>query len=281
MSSAERPGPRERVTARRVEGRDAVDVGEWVATEEPLQLQLQADGATRDLAVTMRTPGDDFDLARGFLLTEGLVRGRRDIRAIRYCVPTDEDQHYNTVTVDLAASSLPDLGTLERYGTITSACGVCGKTTLDALTSRGAAPVSSELQVAPGVLRSLPARLRRSQDVFEDTGGLHAAAAFDTGGELVAVREDVGRHNALDKLLGWAVEAQRLPLSDAVVLLSGRASFELVQKAVMAGVPVVAAISAPSNLAVHTADRFGVTLVGFLRGDSMNVYTHPDRVVAD
>ena len=277
-----RPGARTR--ARVVTYRDGArqERPDTLATEEPLEIRVTAGGTRRQVAVTMRTPGHDFELAVGFLFGEGVVRSPSDVRQVRYCVDRElsEEQRWNTVTVDLAVGAVPDLSRLERHFSVTSACGVCGKESLDALEHRGLRPVPEGPSLAPDVLTTLPSRLRRAQAVFEDTGGLHAAALFDPSGELVELREDVGRHNALDKLVGWSLLDRRAPLSDGAVMVSGRASFELVQKCVAAGVPTMAAVSAPSSLAVETAERFGLTLVGFLRGDRFNVYTHAGRVVA-
>ena len=275
-----RPGARTRTTLLAVATDGERSRSDWLATEEPLEIRLAAGGRAQRAAVTMRTPGADFALAAGFLYGEGIVRSRRDIRAIRYCVDVPDEQQHNVVTVDLDAPVLPDLDALERHFTMTSACGVCGKATLDGLEQRGLQAVASDLCVSPDVLATLPGRLRDAQQVFDRTGGLHAAALFDRDGTPVAVREDVGRHNALDKLIGWALLDGRLPLADGIVLVSGRASFELVQKAVAAGVPCLAAISAPSSLAVDVARRFGLTLVGFLRGERFNVYTQPARLAA-
>ncbi len=259
---------------------DARSRDDLLATEEPLEVRVTAGGERRQVAVTMRTPGDDFELAVGFLVGEGIVREPRDVRQVRYCVDRElsEEQRWNTVTVDLSADVLPDLGRLERHFTVTSACGVCGKTSLDGLDLRGLRPVPAGVAPGPEALQGMPARLRAAQEVFDDTGGLHAAALFRPDGELVALREDVGRHNALDKLVGWSLLERRAPLTDGVVLVSGRASYELVQKCVAAGVSVLAAVSAPSSLAVATAEHFGLTLVGFLRDDRFNVYTAPHRV---
>jgi FdhD protein len=253
-----------------------------VVTEEPLEIRLAAGGERRTVAVTMRTPGADFELAAGFLLGEGVIADRSAIARIAYCTDPDLDaaQHYNVVQVTLRADRLPPLQSLERHFYTTSACGVCGKASLEALRARGLRPPAGEVAVDADVLRALPGRLRQAQGLFAATGGLHAAALFTAQGDLLAVREDVGRHNALDKLVGWAVLTDRLPLAAHVVLVSGRASFELVQKALVAGVPVFCAISAPSSLAVALAREFGMTLVGFLRGERFNVYATPARVRA-
>ena len=228
----------------------------------------------------MRTPGHDFELATGFLFGEGAISGREDIARISYCVDPgiDADQQYNIVNVTLRRQTLPDLAPLERHVFTTSACGVCGKASLDALEVRGCRSVQEGPTVAIETIYRLPDELRRAQGIFRTTGGLHAAALFDPDGHLIALREDVGRHNALDKLIGWAVLEDKVPLDRCLLLLSGRASFELVQKSVVAGIPVVAAVSAPSSLAVETARRFGITLVGFLRGERCNVYAGRERI---
>jgi FdhD protein len=252
-----------------------------LATEEPLEIRLRAGTQQRTVAITMRTPGADFELAAGFLFSEGVLASLDELRGITYCVDRDvaEEQRYNIVNVDLHGSELPPLDALERHFTMTSACGVCGKANIDALRDRGIAPIRSALRVTPELLAALPERLRTAQRVFASTGGLHAAALFDARGELVTAREDVGRHNALDKLAGWALMNGKLPLADHIVLVSGRASYELLQKAISAGIPMVCAVSAPSSLAVDLAQEFGVTLTGFLRGQRFNVYAHPDRIV--
>jgi FdhD protein len=251
-----------------------------LATEEPLEIRLDASGERQTVAVTMRTPGSDFELATGFLYGEGVIGARGDVLSIRYCTDPDVDttQQYNVVTVDLAASSLPDLGSLERHFYTTSACGVCGKASLDAIEELGGPPIGEGPVLSTDIVLSLPDQLRESQRIFSKTGGLHAAALFDGSGELVEVREDVGRHNAMDKLVGWGVLEKRLPFADHAVLVSGRASFELLQKARRAGASFFCAVSAPSSLAVDVAQRFGMTLVGFLRDDGFNVYSGEERV---
>jgi FdhD protein len=251
-----------------------------LATEEPLEIRVRAGRVTQTVAITMRTPGNDFELAAGFLQSEGILRTYDALRGMSFCVDDERaaEQRYNIVNVDLAATESPALQTLQRHFTITSACGVCGKASLDALQERGLAPVSSDLAVAPETVIALPDKLRAAQGIFAQTGGLHAAALFDERGKLSAIREDVGRHNAFDKLTGWAMLGRRLPLSRSIVLVSGRSSYEIVQKAVAAGVPIVCAVSAPSSLAVDLARRFGVTLIGFLRGERFNVYAGHERV---
>lgn len=281
MSDLPRPGPRVRVRVARHDGDRRHERADLVATEEPLEIRLASRaGAVQRLAVTMRTPGSDFELAVGFLVGEGVITGPAAVASVRYCVDRDldEEQRFNVVTVDLDRADLPDLRGLERHFTTTSACGVCGRSCLESLEIRGTRATGPGPVIPAATLRSLPGLLRAAQPVFDRTGGLHAAALFTADGELVAAREDVGRHNAMDKLVGWAALQDRLPLEDHVVLVSGRASYELVQKAVTAGVPVLAAISAPSSLAIDVAQRFGLTLVGFLRDDRFNVYAGEHRI---
>jgi FdhD protein len=257
---------------------ERVDV---VAVEEPLEIRLAAaDGRTRQLAVTMRTPGNDFELAAGFLLGEGIIADRARIRRIAYCTGSDVpvEQRYNVVTVTLDSAELPDTRLVDRNVTTTSACGVCGRTSIESLAMRGTPTVTDRGTVHPDVIRALPSRLRAAQPVFDRTGGLHAAALFEPDGDLLAVREDVGRHNALDKLTGWALLEQRVPLSGRIVVVSGRASYELVQKSVTVGASVLCAISAPSSLAVDLARAFDLTLIGFLRDERFNVYAGAARV---
>ncbi|MGI8696210.1 MAG: formate dehydrogenase accessory sulfurtransferase FdhD [Mycobacteriales bacterium] len=272
-----------RVTSRRriVRIRDGVAAGahNTLAAEEPLEIRIGG----QPLAVTMRTPGDDFDLAAGFLVSEGVIATPAELVAIRYCAGNDDDGRntYNVLDADLADGVAVDQKFLQRNVLTTSSCGVCGKASLDAVRTTSRFSVADDpLRVDPATLSTLPGKRRAAQAVFEATGGLHAAGLFDAAGELVAIREDVGRHNAVDKLVGWAVREGRLPLAGQLLVVSGRASFELVQKAVMAGIPAMAAVSAPSSLAVELAQDAGLTLVGFLRGASMNVYAGAHRVAA-
>ncbi len=248
-----------------------------LVAEEPLEIRV----AGRPMSVTMRTPGHDMELTLGFLLTEGILAAPHDVARIRYCAGADgEDGNtYNVVDVELAAGvAAPDPGLARAFYT-TSSCGICGKASLDAVRVRARWPVADDgLVLDPEVLSGMPDALTAAQQVFSRTGGLHAAGLFDVGGELVAVREDVGRHNAVDKLIGWAAAQGRLPLRGHVLLVSGRASFELTQKALMAGLPVLAAVSAPSSLAVDLAAEAGMTLVGFLRGRTCNVYAGAHRL---
>jgi FdhD protein len=261
----------------RVTGGTNVLKTDTLVAEEPLEIRLGG----RPLSITMRTPGDDFELAAGFLVGEGVVARTDDITSIVYCAgATDDDRNtYNVVDVRLADGVVvPDL-TLERNFYTTSSCGLCGKASLDAVRMAARWPVRDDpLRLDPAAIVSLPERLRVAQRVFERTGGLHAAGLFNADGELLCVREDVGRHNAVDKLVGWALQRDLLPLTGTVLLVSGRASFELAQKAVMAGIPAMAAVSAPSSLAVEVAAETGLTLIGFLRGASMNVYAGAARL---
>ena len=252
-----------------------------LAVEEPMELRI----AGTPLSVTMRTPGHDVELAHGFLLTEGVITGLDDVVTARYCdsfpmIGGDSGRNtYNVLDVALApAVAAPSVG-VERNFYTTSSCGVCGKASLDAVRTKSAFPVEDhDLRIPAATISALPDRLRAAQKVFDSTGGLHAAGLFTADGELLVVREDVGRHNAVDKVLGWALQQGRVPASGCVLMVSGRASFELVQKAVMAGVPVLAAVSAPSSLAVELALEAGMTLVGFLRGTAMNVYAGAERI---
>jgi len=238
-----------------------------VAVEDPLQIRL----GDRDVAITMRTPGQDRELAAGFLLSKGILQSRDQIESI------SEDER-GTVTIIPSASAPIDWEHLARNFYVTSSCGVCGKASIDALRSAGCRALPrGQFQISAQTLSTLPQKLRAAQPVFEHTGGLHAAGLFNAAGDLLALREDVGRHNAVDKLFGSAFLENRLPLSEHVLMLSGRVSFELVQKALMAGIPMVAAVGAPSSLAIETALRFGITLVGFLRDARFNIYSVPER----
>jgi len=278
-----------RVTARRPIVRidalagTAIKRPDTLAAEEPLEIRIgSAAGPKRPLAVTMRTPGFDIELALGFLLTEGIIRSAADVRTAQLCAGDQEPNTYNVVDVTLADDvPAPDVDPTRNFYT-TSSCGVCGKASIDAVRTRSIYPVADDpIKVTAQTLTSLPDLLREAQRTFATTGGLHAAGLFTADGELLVVREDVGRHNAVDKVIGWALRDERLPLTGHVLLVSGRASFELTQKASMAGIPVLAAVSAPSSLAVELADDLGVTVVGFLRGSTMNVYSRPERITAN
>jgi FdhD protein len=250
-----------------------------LATEEPLAIQVR--GRRQELvsvAVTMRTPGNDFELAAGFLFSEGLLHARREVAGIRYCDVAPDLQHYNVVTVDLTVPFTAEFA--ERNFFASSSCGICGKASLDQV--EVACPVAEAGPVvARSVIVSLPEALKASQRIFEQTGGLHAAALFDTDGRLLESREDVGRHNAVDKIIGHAFLSGGTPLRERVLLVSGRVSFEIVQKAAVAGIPITCAVSAPSSLAVQAGERLGMTVVGFLRGEKFNIYSHPERVDLD
>ncbi|HEY6749812.1 MAG TPA: formate dehydrogenase accessory sulfurtransferase FdhD [Rubrobacteraceae bacterium] len=277
-----RRGSKTKVRVRSVEEGRARIRPDSLATEEPMEIRLVSDEAKQTVAVTMRTPGADFELAAGFLYGEGIVSSPEDILKISYCIDPDIDaeQQYNIVNVELRGGRDYDLRPLERHFYTTSACGVCGKASLEQLELRGCPVIPPGPELTPQKIYALPDKLREAQGLFEATGGLHAAALFDREGELVALREDVGRHNATDKLVGWALLEGRLPLSGCVVMVSGRSSFEILQKCLTAGVPVVCAISAPSSLAVDVARQFGMTLIGFLRGSRFNVYSGHERIRA-
>ena len=271
----ERRATRVSVTAVRgaaVETRD-----DRLAGEEPMAIRVAGPGQTPvDVSVTMRTPGHEAELAVGFLHAEGLLLDRDEIEAVELGDPSALARPDDEVLVRLRRPFDPAL-LAARHFAVSSSCGICGKAALDDIHVR-AAPIPDGPVVTPEVLWRLPARLREAQAVFEATGGLHAAGLFEADGTLVAVREDIGRHNALDKLIGSRLLAGELPLSGRIVLVSGRIGFELVQKAAVAGAPILAAVSAPSDLAVDAAERLGITLLGFLRGEGFNVYTRPDRV---
>jgi FdhD protein len=255
-----------------------------VAVEEPLEIRLgyeTPDGRTESsISITMRTPGNDAELATGFLFTESIIRDAADIAFVKPCGPPAPDSgNTNVVRVELESGVDVDLARLQRHFYTTSSCGVCGKTSIDALRVSGAKePASDQTRFDRTILTALPDKLRAAQRIFDETGGLHAAAAFTTAGELMVIHEDVGRHNAVDKVVGTLLSAGLLPANDLGLLVSGRASFELMQKALMAGMPLLAAISAPSSLAVDLAREFNITLVGFLRGNTFNIYSAEERI---
>lgn len=248
-----------------------------LAGEEPLEIRLGA----RAFTVTMRTPGDDFDLVAGFLVSEGVVTAPGELVSLRYCAGVDEEgrQTFNVVEAQLRPDvALPDT-TMERHVYTSSSCGICGTASIDAVRKSAHFDVhDDDGTVDLAILASLPDRLRIRQKLFDRTGGVHAAGLFSREGELLCLREDVGRHNAVDKVVGWALRAGKLPLRGTILQVSGRASFELVQKAHLAGIPMLAAVSAPSSLAADLAEEAGITLVGFSRGQSLNCYTHPHRI---
>ncbi len=258
-----------------------------LAVEEPLEILLgyEADGQrlTQSISITMRTPGHDFDLAAGFLFTEGIVQSAEQIRHIQHCGEVSSGMsggQGNVVKVELAADVAIDFARLQRHFYTSSSCGVCGKTSIEALQVTGCQTLpKSELQFAATTIHTLPKKLRAAQSVFDSTGGLHAAALFHAAGDLLALREDVGRHNAVDKLIGAQFRAGHTPLSDSLLLVSGRASFELVQKALVGGIPILAAVGAPSSLAVELARNFGMTLIGFVRDERFNIYCGAERII--
>ncbi len=248
-----------------------------LAVEEPLEVRL----AGKPLSVTMRTPGDDFDLALGLLLTDGVLSEAAQVRGLMHCLDEDESGSptYNVVDVTLADGVVPDLSRSERSSYTTSACGVCGKSSIDAIAAQSRYAVRGDpVRFSPEVVVGLPNALREQQRVFDRTGGLHAAGLFTTDGDALVVREDVGRHNAVDKVVGWAAREGRLPLVGHLLVVSGRASFELTQKAVMAGIPALVSVSAPSSLAVELAQETGLTLAAFVRAPRMTVYAGAHRL---
>jgi FdhD protein len=258
-------------------------LADHVAVEEPLEIRLDYDTPrgreSRSVSITMRTPGDDLELAAGFLFGESIIQGRDDIASIAHCgSPAPDSGNHNVVRVELAPGVNADLDRLERHFYTTSSCGVCGKSSLAALHVAGCEPINDEITFDERILISIPDKLRAAQQTFEQTGGLHAAACFDGTGELVVTREDVGRHNAVDKAIGRLMLDGALPARSSGLMVSGRASFELVQKALVAGIPLLAAVSAPSSLAVSLAREFNMTLLGFLRGESFNVYAGEGRL---
>lgn len=284
MSAKSQPILLHKITPNSANQAELKRVQDWVAIEEPLEIRLGIDtknGRTANsISITMRTPGNDAELAIGFLYSEAIITSDSDIDSVELCGPAAVDSgRRNIVRVDLKAGVTVDLARLRRNFYTTSSCGVCGKSSLDALHTIGAAaPPFFERSFKQSVLIGIPEKLRAQQDTFEQTGGLHAAAAFNANGDLLLVREDVGRHNAVDKVVGALLQDKRLPANDLGLMVSGRASFELMQKALVAGFPLLAAVSAPSSLAVALAREFDVTLVGFLRGDKFNIYAGNKRI---
>jgi FdhD protein len=259
------------------------DLEDWITVEEPLAIKVHYEGngrpVAKSLSVTMRTPGDDFELAAGWLYSEGLVSNRDDIERIEYCTDARKQERGNVVSVYLRPGLAFDETAFTRHFYTTSACGVCGKSTLEQVRVRGLrSPETKRWHLDADMLRQLPERLLAAQRLFEQTGGLHAAALVDPGGQLMESREDVGRHNAVDKLIGARWLRDEIPLHDCMLLASGRAGFEIVQKALAAGVPVMAAVGAPSSLAVELAREYGMTLVGFLQARGFNVYSGAQRI---
>jgi FdhD protein len=255
-----------------------------LAVEEPLEIRigygLPTDRQQKNVSVTMRTPGHDFELAAGFLFTEGIIQQFDQIESVKYCDDGGkQEQKENIVRVELKPEVKIDFGKLQRHFYTTSSCGVCGKTSIDAVRVN-CSPAQDSFQIKSSVVHALPEKLRKAQQVFEYTGGLHASALFDSEGNLILLREDVGRHNALDKIIGGMLFKAEIPLSKYALLVSGRSSFELVQKAAVAGIPVLAAVGAPSSLAVQLAKDVGMTLLGFVRDNRFNIYTYAERINA-
>lgn len=269
----------------RITDEENLHTDDSLAIEEPLEIRLEHGAANdrkvQNVSVTMRTPGNDAELAVGFLFTEGVIKNADDVSSASHCfIPCAEDK-LNVIQVSLNEGIVPNLLNTERNFYTTSSCGVCGKASISAIKTVSAFDhaKAKKTQVNAETIYLLPAILQKHQEVFADTGGLHASALFDLSGELILVREDVGRHNALDKLIGAVLNEGMLPLDQHILLLSGRASFELVQKAAMAGITIIAAVGAPSSLAVQLAGEFNITLIGFLRGKRFNIYTQPQRIL--
>ncbi len=268
----------------KVKGLERQAMEDFLVAEEPLEIRLgfEKEGVRhqKSISVTMRTPGHDAELALGFLFTEGIISGREQVKNIGTAPVRWREAKENVIVVELAEGLEMNFKKLERHFYTTSSCGVCGKASIEAVRVQGSFELPENQPVfKAGILHTLPEKLLNNQSVFDCTGGLHGAALFDTAGQLLFSREDVGRHNALDKLIGSAFEKNKLPLSNVIVLVSGRAGFELIQKSVVAGIPVMAAVGAPSSLAVELAEEAGMTLIGFLRNGQFNIYTHPERVI--
>ncbi|MDN5790097.1 MAG: formate dehydrogenase accessory sulfurtransferase FdhD [Micrococcales bacterium] len=276
---------RRRITVIDVSTVHSRERSDTLSVEEPLELRVGGD----PLTVTMRTPGHDFELVHGFLHSEAVIRSADDVAVARYCEGAVasgetgfEENTYNVIDVTLAPGVGSPAASAARNFLTSSSCGVCGKASIEHLRTRSAHDVRADpVRIPASTVAGMPDALRSAQHSFQQTGGLHAAGLFTEGGEALVVREDIGRHNAVDKVIGWALMQRRLPLTGCVLMVSSRASFELVQKAVMAGIPCLAAVSAPSSLAVDSAAEAGMTLVGFLRGDRLNVYARPERILVD
>ena len=268
----------------RVEGDIVTQHVDIVATEEPLEIRIYHPGLNgmdhTSVAVTMRTTLNDYELAAGFLFTEGLINGREEIRRIAYCTDDDVNQHYNIVNVYLKSDVAFDSSQLTRNFYTSSSCGICGKASLEALELREyVKPSHDRPTIISGIINQLPGSLRKSQKVFNKTGGIHAAGLFNTDGQLLAVREDVGRHNALDKLIGWGLLAGKMPFHENILVVSGRVSYEIIQKALAAGIPIIVAVGAPSSLAVDLANNYDMTLVGFVKSNVFNIYSGETRII--
>jgi FdhD protein len=268
----------------KVDANMALSIEDTLAIEEPLEIRLsyteQNVRIIRNISVTMRTPGHDEDLAIGFLFTEGIISDRNMLQAANHCFIACAENKENVIQVDLTETTVPELKNADRNFYTTSSCGVCGKGSINAIKTVSSFQIKKHNghSVSQELILELPQRLREQQRIFDMTGGLHACALFDAKGKLILLREDVGRHNALDKLIGKALQNNWLPLENTILLLSGRASFELIQKAAMAGISIIAAVGAPSSLAVQLAEEFGITLIGFLREARFNIYTHDYRI---
>jgi len=271
----------------RVTDNSGVSTSDTLAIEEPLEIRIsygpQEKRSVKNISVTMRTPGNDEELATGFLFTEGIIRSKSELATVAHCFIACAANKENIIQVELTEEAIPNLPFTDRNFYTTSSCGVCGKGSIEAIRTVSAftADRDEHFTIHQAILHQLPDKLREHQRVFDATGGLHASALFKPNGELLLVREDVGRHNALDKLIGAALELDWLPLQESVLLLSGRASFELIQKAAMAGIKIIAAVGAPSSLAVQLANEFDITLVGFLRQQRFNIYTAGYRIIMD
>lgn len=249
-----------------------------LAIEEPLEIRLVSQGTSKSISITMRTPGNDFELAAGFLFTEGIIQNHNQIQSIQHVKSWNPEQQDNIVAVELDKEVKIDFQKLERHFYTSSSCGVCGKASIDAVFASGLKKMNDPFQFESSYIHTLPDTLRQAQNIFEQTGGLHAAAIFNQQGKLLQLCEDVGRHNALDKLIGTALLQQQLPLDKCVLLLSGRISFELVQKAAMAQIPILAAVGAPSSLAISLAEEVGMSIIGFVREQRFNIYSNPQRI---
>ena len=258
------------------------DVPDIVAAEEPLEIRLgfgpESQREQKSLAVTMRTPGNDLELSLGFLLSEGIIQSFDDVTHIEHCMDKDGERSENIVRVEVKPSITLDWEMLQRNFYTNSSCGICGKASIESLESMCPAKVNTDIQVSPEVIHNLGTTMREAQMVFEHTGGLHAAGLFDPKGELLYMREDIGRHNAVDKIVGASAFKNMLPMSQNILMLSGRSCFELIQKAVVGGIPIVVAVGAPSSLAVETAKEYGVTLIGFAKDNKFNIYAHKERI---
>jgi FdhD protein len=281
-----RPGPTTTATVWKVRSAHPSQESDRLAAEEPMEIRVEsgakAQRTTTSLSVTMRTPGHDFELAAGFLFTEGIVAGKRDITRIEYCTDPGVTQEYNVLSVILRPEVDFRADRLARHFYMTSSCGVCGKTALEAVRVALRHPIPKDgPSLDPETIEAIPERLRKDQTLFAETGGLHAAGLFEASGQLSRLREDVGRHNAVDKVVGEAFLAGRTPLSESILAVSGRGSFEILQKAAVAGIPFVIAVGAPSSLAVSIAEEFGMTLIGFARRDRFNVYAGRERVALE